>query len=317
MSGPTSRSASAGPTREAPVARRHPLDDLAVAPALDQNARGGRTGLARILDARIDQERQRAVEVGVGEHELRRFSAEFERHRRDMARRRRLHQRPDRDRAGEGKVADAGMGGERRARLLAEARDDVERAGRKTRLPRQVGERERGEAGFLRRLQDAGVAHRQRRADGAPGDLHRIVPRHDMPGDAMRLAQGVDRVAAEIGDGFAHDLVGGAGVKLHVARQRQRVGAALLQGLADVERLDAREFVDPGADKIGELQEQPPALGRGETSPGPMKRALGRLDRRIDIGGLPAGDFADLDPARRIFDRQAFGPIAARPSARR
>ena len=235
---------------------------------------------------------------------LRRFSPEFQRHRRDMARRRRLDQRPDRDRAGEGKVADAGMGGERRARLLAEAGNDVERAGRKTRFPRQIGERERGEAGFLRRLQDAGVAHRQRRADGAPGDLHRIVPRHDMPGHAMGLAQGVDRIAAEIGDGLAHDLVGGAGVKLHVARERQRVGAALLQGLADVERLDAGELVDPRADETGELREQPPALGRRETAPGPMKRALGRLDRRIDVGGCPTGDFADLDPARRVFDRQ-------------
>ena len=143
-------------------------------------------------------------------------------------------------------MPDAWMGGERRARLLAEAGHDIERAGRKTRLPREVGERERGEAGFLRRLQHAGVAHRQRRADGAPGDLHRIVPRHDMSGHAMRLAQGVDRVAVEIGDRFAHHLVGGAGVELHVARHRQRVGAALLQRLADVERLDPRKLVDAG-----------------------------------------------------------------------
>ena len=108
---------------EAPVARRHPLDDLAIAPALDQDARRGRTGLAGVLDAGVDQERQRAVEVGVGEHELGRFSPEFQRHRGDMARRRRLDQRPDRDRAGEGKMHDSGMGGERRARLLAEARE--------------------------------------------------------------------------------------------------------------------------------------------------------------------------------------------------
>ena len=113
----------------------------------------------------IDQERQGAVEVGVGENELRRFAAEFERHRRDMAGRRRLHQRADGDRAGEGEMPDAGMGGERRARLFAEARHDIERAGGKARLAREIGERERSEAGFLRGLQDAGVAHRQRRAD--------------------------------------------------------------------------------------------------------------------------------------------------------
>ena len=53
------------------VARSHALDDFAINLALDQNARGGRTGLARILDARIDQEGQSTLEVGVGKHELR------------------------------------------------------------------------------------------------------------------------------------------------------------------------------------------------------------------------------------------------------
>ena len=213
---------------QGPVARSHPLDDLRVTRTLDEDARGGGARLARVLDAGIDQERQRAVEIGVGEHELRRLAAELERHRRDMARRRRLDQRADGDRTREGNVPHARMRGERRAGLLAEARHDVERAGGKTRLPREVGERERGEAGFLRGLEHAGVAHRERRADGAAGDLHRIVPRHDMSGHAVRLAQGVDRVAVEIGDRFAHHLVGRAGVELHVARHRQRVGAALL-----------------------------------------------------------------------------------------
>ena len=70
-------------------------------------------------------------------------------------------------------------------------------------------------------------------------------------------------------------------------------------------------------DQFGELRHEPPALGRGELAPFAGKRALGRLDRRVDIGGLSARDLADLDPARRVFDRQAFRPIAARPSARR
>src|SRR5271170_1956501 len=101
-----------------------------------------------------------------------------------------------------------------------------------------------------------------------------------MPGHAMGLAQGVDRVAAEIGEGLAHDLVGCAGVELHIAGERQRVSAPLLQGLADVESLDAGEVIDPRADKISKLRQQPPALGRGETSPGTLERALSRLDRR-------------------------------------
>ncbi len=206
------------------------------------------------------------------------------------------------------------MRGERRAGLFAEAGHDIERACRKARLAREIGERERGEASFLRGLQHASVAHRERPADGAPGDLHRIVPRHDMAGHAMRLAQGVDRVAVEIGNGFAHHLVGRAAVEFHVARHRQRVGASLLQRLADVERLDVREFVDPLLDEFGELGHEPSALGRGQLAPLPGKRALGRFDRRIDVGRLAARDLADLNATRRVFDRQAFAGLRLDPS---
>ena len=244
-------------------------------------------------------------EIGVGENQLGRFSPEFERHRRDMARRGRLHQRADSDRAGEREMAHARMAGKRRARLLAETRHDVERAGGKAGLAREVGERKRSEAGFFRRLQDAGVAHRQRRADRPARDLHRIVPRHDVAGDAMRFAQRIDGVAVEIGDRLAHHLVGGAAVELHVARHRQRVGAALLDRLADIDRLDPREVFDAGADELGELHEQPAALGRGEPSPFARQRPLRCVDRSVDVGACPARDRADLDPARRVLDGEA------------
>ena len=197
------------------------------------------------------------------------------------------------------------MGGERRARLLAEARNDIERAGGKAGLARQIGERERGQAGLLGRLQHAGVAHRQRRADGAPADLHRVVPRHDMAGHAVRLAQRVDGVAVEIGDRLAHHLVGRPGVEFHVARHRDRVGAGLLERLADVERLDPRQVVDAGEDQIGKPRQQAAALGGGEPPHGPGERALRRFDRGVDVGAAAARDRADFDAARRILDRQA------------
>ena len=130
----------------------------------------------------------------------------------------------------------------------------------------------------------------------------------------MRLAQGVDGVAIEIGDRFAHHFVGRAAIELHVAGHRQRVGAALLQGLADIERLDAGKFVDSLADQPGELHEQPPALGRGELSPFAGKRAFGRLDRGVDVRGLAARDLSDLNPARRVFQRQAFPRLRLDPA---
>jgi hypothetical protein len=120
----------------------------------------------------------------------------------------------------------------------------------------------------------------------------------------MGLAQRVDGIAAEVGDGFAHHLVGGAGVELHVAGQRERVGAALLQRLADVERLDPGKLVDAGGDQFAEFRQEPPAFGRGQAPPFALKRALGRLDRRVDVGRRPARDLADLGPARRVLDRE-------------
>ena len=55
-------------------------------------------------------------------------------------RRRRLDQRADLGAAGERDEVDAGMARERRARLLAQARDDVERALRKADLERELGD---------------------------------------------------------------------------------------------------------------------------------------------------------------------------------
>ena len=121
----------------------------------------------------------------------------------------------------------------------------------------------------------------------------------------MRLAQRIDGVAVEIGDRLAHHLVGGAAVELHVARQRQRVGAALLDRLADIDRLDPREVLDATADELGELREKSAALGRGEPPPFARERPLGRVDRRVDVGACPARDRADLDPARRVLDGEA------------
>ena len=49
--------------------------------ALDQHAAAGGAGLAGVLHDRIDDHRQRRIEVGIGEDDLRRLAAEFERDR--------------------------------------------------------------------------------------------------------------------------------------------------------------------------------------------------------------------------------------------
>jgi GNAT superfamily N-acetyltransferase len=114
------------------------------------------------------------------------------------------------------------------------SRHDVQRAGREAGLLGDAREGQRGEAGLLGRLEHAGIAHRQRRADAAAEDLHRVVPGHDVAGHAVRLAPGERGVAVQVGDRLAMHLVGRAAVELEVARQRDGIGAALLERLADI-----------------------------------------------------------------------------------
>ena len=59
----------------------------------------------------------------------------------------------------------------------------------------ELGDAQQRQARVLGRLDDAGVARRERAADRAPEDLQRIVPRNDVAGDAVRLAPRQHRVA--------------------------------------------------------------------------------------------------------------------------
>ena len=160
------------------------------------------------------------------------------------------------------------MVGERRARVLAQARHDVERAFGKARLDREFGQTQRHQARLLGGLDDAGVADRERGADAAAENLAGIVPRDDMRGDALGLPDRGDEEAVEERDRVAVQLVGGGAVELEIARDRHRVGAGLFERLAGVAGLQQRQLLDVVLDQPPELAEQPPALGRGQAAPG-------------------------------------------------
>ena len=134
---------------------------------------------------------------------------------------------------------------ERGAGLFAQARDHVQRAGGQAALECDVGQGQHREAGFLGRLEHAGVAHRECGADASADDLHRVDPGHDGACDAVRLAQREGREAGLERQRVAVHLVGCTAVELEVARQRHGVGAALLERLADIERLQVREQLHP------------------------------------------------------------------------
>ena len=181
--------------------------------------------------------------------------------------------RARRRRAGERDVVDAGVRGERRARLAAEPGDDVERAVGQPAAGRELGDAQQRQARVLGRLDDAGVAGGERAADAAPEDLQRVVPRDDVAGDAVRLAPGEHRVALGIRQRLAVELVAGAAVELEVAGAGDDVGARLRHRLAAVARLEPGELVGVVGDRARQRRELAPLVRRRQPAPRTVERA--------------------------------------------
>ena len=70
-----------GPTRSRAIASDDARDQLFVDRTLDQHPATGRAGLPGVLHDGIDDDGHRRVQVRVGEDDLRRLAAEFQRHR--------------------------------------------------------------------------------------------------------------------------------------------------------------------------------------------------------------------------------------------
>ena len=143
-----------------------------------------------------------------------------------------------------------------------------------------------------------------------------------MAGDAVRLAQGVDGVAVEIGDGRTVHLVRRAGVELQVARERHGVGAGLPERLADVAGLEQREFVRARQHALADAGEDAAALGRRQASPLAIERGLRRRNRGVDVATAAARDLAQRLARRRIAERQCLPaprlpPLACNQALRR
>ena len=137
------------------------LEHLVEHGSLHEDARPGRTGLAgveRVHRRDGDAERGR-VEVGIGEHDVRRLAPELEDARREGVRRRALDQlgRPRRTRHRD--LLDGSMANHR-VPDVTEAGDHVQNAGREH-IGQQFGEAQDPHAGLLRRLDHDGVAGRQ------------------------------------------------------------------------------------------------------------------------------------------------------------
>ena len=245
ISGPQSRPSAARPECAAPrsaLQRRH---HLRVACAARTSTRLPAVQVCpAFCTIAFSDHRQRLLQVGVGEHDLRRLAAELQRHLHMIGRGRLGHRRAGGGGAGERDVVDAGVRRERRARLGAEAatRRSAPRAASpawSASAATASGVRQASSAGFTTQALPAASARAHRAAE----DLRRVVPRDDVAGDAVRHAHRDHRAARGVGNRLAMQLVGGAGVVLEVARACGDVTARLLDRLAGVAAFELGQLV--------------------------------------------------------------------------
>jgi hypothetical protein len=176
------------------------------------------------------------------------------------------------------------MLGQRRARLTAKPCHDVEHTGREPNLQRQFRDADQRQAGILGRLDNAGVAAGQRCRHRTAENLCRIIPRHDMARNAVRVSHDGDGIAVEERDRLAMHLVGGCAVELEIACRRRHVGAGLFQRLATILRLELRQFLVMSHDGIAEFDQQSPTFSGGQPAPGSVFESRARgADSGIDI----------------------------------
>src|SRR5262245_51954175 len=120
--------------------------------------------------------------------------------------------------------------------------DDVHDTLRDPGLEAELAEPERRERRQLGRLQDDGVAARERRTELPARDVRREVPRDDEPDDAERLAER-GRNASRDRDRLAAVLVDGARVEVEDLRDHADLASRARDGLADVLGLDPRQLL--------------------------------------------------------------------------
>ena len=210
---------------------------------LHQQTRARAASLPGVLHDGVDEGRNGGIQIGIGKHDLRAFAAQLQRDRTMPFGRDLLDEGANRGAAGKADVVNPRVAGQRVAHLMAVTGHDIDGTGRKTNLGGQLGHTDQRQAGIFGRFDHAHIAGRQCAAHAAAKNLHRIVPRNDVAGHAMRLAPGHDAIAFLVGNGLAVQLVAGARIKLKIAHQRQRVGLGLFGGFAAVALLNGGEFV--------------------------------------------------------------------------
>ncbi|MCY1501631.1 hypothetical protein D9M68_357120 [compost metagenome] len=255
--------------------------------------RTGDAGLALVMENGPGRAVDGGVEVGIVKDNVGPFAAKFQLHALQVALRRLDDLAPGAGGARKGNLADPRMLGKALACRMPVAGHHVDHAVRKADFGHQFGNTQRRQRGQLGWLDDHRIPGRQRRPHLPAGEHERKVPRHDLPDHADRRPLHVIQKTRFHRHDRAFKLVGHAAEVAEAgggARHIERTGIA--DRMARVQGFEPCQFFGVGFDGVGQLEQQPPALGGGHARPR-RERARRCLHCHIDVGRLGRGNVGD------------------------
>jgi ParB family chromosome partitioning protein len=195
------------------------------------------------------------------------------------------------------------------------ARHDIDRTGGETDFGRELRDPQRRQRRLRVGLEDDRAACRKRRRQ-LPGRHHqRVVPRHDLRGDADGLLERVEEQRAADRIRASADGRDRGAVEAEVLDSLVELGLHGGDRLADVAGLELRKLAAVCGDRVCESVQQPRPLRAGRLAPRAVERGPRGRDGTVDVrlarqrGDSKRGAARRLDQLARLavdrFDRLA------------
>ncbi len=203
-----------------------------------------------------------------------------------------MHDEPPRGGlAGESDLGDALVLGKRLAGLDAKAVDHVKHTGRQE-IADQVHEHHDRHGRLLGRFQHHAIAAGESGRELPHRHEDREVPRDDLTDHAERLVIVIgDRVVIDLRERAFLGADAGREIAEMIDCQRNVGEGRLADRLAVVDGLDRREHLEVLLHAVGDLVENGGARSGRGFAPG-ILRLMRRVERKLDVGRLRAGDLA-------------------------
>ncbi|MCY1512829.1 hypothetical protein D9M68_473050 [compost metagenome] len=265
---------------------------------LDQHAGGGGADLALVPEDTEHDPLDGGLDIAVGEDDEGRLAAQLQADVFDVAGGGLHDAAAGGHAAGEGQLVDAGVLGQRCARIRPQASHQVQHAGRQPGLVGDTGQLQGGQWGQLGGLEHHAAAGGQGRGDFPGGHQHREVPGDDRTGNAYRLLA-CHRAEPVVGQGhglfhMAVQVFGEVRVEVEAAGGIADVPQGLGQRLAVVANLQLGQLLLALTDALGDAAQHRGTGRATHLRPGSLIEGLpSGFHRQVHVfrgGGSDPGD---------------------------